>query len=261
MASGDDCLDGSGEAQKAAVKDSGNERTGGWALGAPRKGRKGGSQAAPPPLLPPSSAAPILTLHKKRHACLCFGFQGTDFHGLHSADCHSAEEAAVDVTHPTVADAVRAALLQSGAIAATNAWPLARTKWALASRTDKGVHAAGAAVSFAMETLDEQLVLPAGTANGTSGAPDADAAGDAISDAGASVDSSISGGRALSEPTERRWCLTDAEIERLNGMLPPTIRVFYCGYVRKSFHARDCASSRCYEYLLPRDALGETSVA
>ena len=55
--------------------------------------------------------------------------------------------------------------------------------------------------------------------------------------------------------------MTDAEIERLNGMLPPTIRVFYCGYVRKSFHARDCASSRCYEYLLPRDALGETSVA
>lgn len=58
---------------------------------------------------------------------------------------------------PTISDVLRLALRSAGAIAETNWAPLTRTKWTLASRTDKGVHAAGAAISFRMETLESQL--------------------------------------------------------------------------------------------------------
>ena len=81
--------------------------------------------------------------------CISFGYVGTGFHGLQS------QPKRPDL--PTVAKTLRQALLESGAIAESNIEPLARTKWCLSSRTDKGVHAAGAAASFRMETLPEQL--------------------------------------------------------------------------------------------------------
>ena len=82
--------------------------------------------------------------------CLLFGFCGTGYYGLQSQRAEGTPD------QPTISDALRSALLASGAIAPTNFAPLSRTKWTLASRTDKGVHAAGAAVSFKMETLEEQ---------------------------------------------------------------------------------------------------------
>ena len=87
--------------------------------------------------------------YKKMPMCISFGYVGSGFHGLQS------QPKRPDL--PTVAKTIRQALLESGAIAASNIEPLARTKWSLSSRTDKGVHAAGAAASFRMETLPEQL--------------------------------------------------------------------------------------------------------
>ena len=87
--------------------------------------------------------------YKKMPMCMTFGYVGTAFHGLQS------QPKRPDL--PTIAKTVRQALLESGAIAQSNIEPLARTKWSLSSRTDKGVHATGAAASFRMETLPEQL--------------------------------------------------------------------------------------------------------
>ena len=72
-----------------------------------------------------------MLLPKKRHACLVFGFTGTDFHGLQCADRALGAAAEADESQPTtVADVLRSALLQSGAIATSNLWPLVRTKCA-----------------------------------------------------------------------------------------------------------------------------------
>ncbi|KAL1512005.1 hypothetical protein AB1Y20_005280 [Prymnesium parvum] len=171
---------------------------------------------------PTPTATATTAGHKKRHGCLVFGFEGSDFYGLQCADRGEPLDAHGGAL-PTVSDALRQALLLSGAIAPTNMWPLARTKWALASRTDKGVHAAAAAVSLNLETLEDQLEWEGGKAG--------------------------------------QWRLSEAELRRINSFLPRTVRIFCCGYVRKSFHARDCASSRSYEYLLPLAALDGASVA
>lgn len=144
---------------------------------------------------------------------MTFGYCGTGYYGLQSQNHHTP-------ALPTVADSLRQALCATGAIAPSNMEPLTRTKWVLASRTDKGVHAARAAVSFKMETLPS-----AGERRG----------GD--------------------------WQLCEGELARLNEALPPEIRVFSATRVRRSFHARTCASSRTYEYLLPRWALNGLELA
>ena len=69
---------------------------------------------------------------KKRHTLLTFGYTGTGWYGLQS---HSADG---DPNMPTVSDAIRKALLSEGFIAPSNFVTLERTKWTLASRTDKG---------------------------------------------------------------------------------------------------------------------------
>ena len=50
-------------------------------------------------------------------------------------------------------------------------------------------------------------------------------------------------------------------VARINGFLPPEVRVFGAARVRGGFDARLCASSREYEYLLPLSALGGASEA
>ncbi|EOD41408.1 hypothetical protein EMIHUDRAFT_199769 [Emiliania huxleyi CCMP1516] len=79
---------------------------------------------------------------KKRHMALMFGFRGTGFYGLQSQSAEGTPG------QPTVSDALRRALLDAGAVLPSNFSPLTRTKWTLASRTDKGVHAARAAVDI-----------------------------------------------------------------------------------------------------------------
>jgi len=160
----------------------------------------------------PSGAAAAAKKYKKMPMCISFGYVGSGFHGLQS------QPKRPDL--PTVAKTLRQALLESGAIVASNMEPLARTKWSLSSRTDKGVHAAGAAASFRMETLPEQL-----------------------------------------EEHDGRLALGAAEVARINGFLPPEVRVFGAARVRGGFDARLCASSREYEYLLPLSALGGASEA
>ena len=156
--------------------------------------------------------------YKKRHVCLLFGFVGTGYYGLQS------QSALGDAALPTVSDALRAALLECGGIAPTNMAPFTRTKWTLASRTDKGVHAARAAVSFRMETRPADGAAEAGAGGGSG------------------------------------WSLSAAERDALNAALPPSVRIFGASRVRKSFNAREDASSRTYEYLLPREALGDLSL-
>ena len=172
----------------------------------------------PPAPPPPPGVKP----QKKRHALLTFGFTGTGFWGLQSQNADGEPD------KPTVTDLLRAALRDEGFIAPSNWAPLARTKWVLASRTDKGVHAACAAASVMLETRDEDVDLLDGSA-----LPE-QALGDGADD----------------------WLLSTSALARINARLPAAVRVFSAGRVRKKFSARECASARTYEYLLPEAALG-----
>ena len=155
----------------------------------------------------------------KKHMALILGFVGTNYFGIQT------QRAQGTPGQPTVADALRAALLKSGGILPSNFDSLERTKFRISSRTDKGVHAANAVVSLKMETL-EHMLRPMG----------ADALG---------ID---------------RMCLTEEEVERINSLLPHDVRLFGGVTVRKSFEPRECASHRVYEYILPTSALGSNGV-
>lgn len=183
---------------------------------------------------------------KKRHALLTFGFTGTDYYGLQS------QTAAGDPERPTVSDVVRAALLSEGFIAESNFVTLMRTKWSLASRTDKGVHAAGAAASVYMETLrDDVLTQPELEDLGDPAAierAEAAYAAEAANAAAAMEAAGDSSGRQKppkmqAVPTEE-WQLSASALARINAALPPSVRVFSATKVRKRFDARECASSR-----------------
>lgn len=160
------------------------------------------------------------SMYKKRHALLTFGYCGTGYYGLQSQTPDG------DPNFPTVTDVIRKALLDNGAIRESNWSPFMRTKWSLASRTDKGVHAACAAASMMFETLEEDL-------------EPFDEVGGTASD----------------------WKLTDAAVARINLLLPDTIRLFSVTRVRKSFNARKHASSRTYEYVLPVSCLNGIPLA
>ena len=68
-------------------------------------------------------------------------------------------------------------------------------------------------------------------------------------------------GEAPSANEAGPWHLSPAAVERINALLPADIRVFGATRVRKSFHARMLASSRSYEYLLPKAAIGSCAVS
>ena len=177
----------------------------------------------PVPFRPPAPPLPEgVKRQKKRHTLVTFGFTGTGFWGLQSQNADG------DPDKPTVTDLLRAALREEGFIAPSNWAPLTRTKWVLASRTDKGVHAACAAASVMIETRDDDVDLLDGSA-----LPE-QALGDGADD----------------------WLLSTSALARINARLPSCVRVFSGGRVRKRFSARECASARTYEYLLPEAALG-----
>ena len=187
-------------------------------------------------LRPPAAAATLGALSKKRHTLLTFGFVGTDFHGLQQ------QSAEGDPERPAVSDVIRRALLNQGYILESNFSPLARSKWSLASRTDKGVHAACAAASVMIETYDCDVVLGD---DGDTRAEDYHAAAASMGTEG--------------RPVEKDWSLAPEALERINADLPQTVRVFAGGYVRRGFDAREEASSRTYEYLLPLSAVGASA--
>eukprot|EP00965_Chrysotila_dentata_P165530 5466470-Pleurochrysis_carterae.AAC.2 len=184
----------------------------------------------------------------KQHMCIVFGYCGTNYYGLQS------QQAEGDPEHPTVSDVLRQAFLKSGAIAPSNFVPLHRTKWRIASRTDKGVHAALAAVSFKMETWPEQLEDPkaltppthhssgGGAARAIAGASGGAGGGDGGAGGGGGVQAVAS---SLVKPTEVQ--LSQAEIARINGYLPNDVRLLGAARVRGAFEPRECASSRSYE--------------
>ena len=179
--------------------------------------------AAPPP-------PPGVERQKKRHTLLLFGFCGTGFYGLQGQDADG------DPEKPVVTDLIRSALLDAGFIQPTNWSPLTRTKWLLASRTDKGVHAVCAAASVMLETLAADVEAGDGSQLRDARAGEAEAAaGD--------------------------WQLSSAALARVNARLPESVRLFGGMRVRKKFNARECASARTYEYLLPASYLGGASSA
>lgn len=171
---------------------------------------------------------------KKRHVLLTFGFTGTGYYGLQS------QRSEGDPERPTVSDVVRQALLKQGFILESNFVPLERTRWRLASRTDKGVHAVCAAASVKIETRSDDVSL--------ADIPDSD-----IGDDAASADAEF---RGALHATGLDWELSPKALDRINSALPTAVRVFSGSKVRKSFDAREDASSRTYEYLLPASAIG-----
>ena len=200
-----------------------------------------------PPSPPPADG---VEASKKRHALLTFGFTGSGYFGLQS------QSALGDPERPTVADAIRAALLKEGFIAESNFAPLTRTRWSLASRTDKGVHAACAAASCRLETLSDDVIEQ----------PELEAAGDpaAIEHAAklaAADDVDNAAARSSPPPPQPEWQLSASALSRINDALPDDVRLFSATRVRKRFDAREQASGRVYEYLLPLHAVGEQASA
>ena len=178
--------------------------------------------------------------YKKMPMCISFGYVGSGFHGLQS------QPKRPDL--PTVAKTIRQALLESGAIAASNIEPLARTKWSLSSRTDKGVHATGAAASFRMETLPEQLEEHDGRL----------ALGAAAS-ATPRVRSNVSEAAPLNIRVRTPPRVSgSAEVARINGFLPPEVRVFGATRVRSSLDPRPLQPHVSLYSPLPRVRGGET---
>ena len=198
-----------------------------------------------PPAPPPDDGSEST---KKRHTLLTFGYCGTDYYGLQPQGAEG------DPDKPTISDAIRKALLDEGFIAPTNFAPLSRTKWSLASRTDKGVHAACAAASVNLETLSDDLVEQEELI--ASGDPAAIAYEAKITAYGAKA---LSKGGVKEPPPQPEWRLSDTALQRLNNALPSNLKVFSGTRVRKRFDARDHASSRVYEYLLPLHAVGGTA--
>lgn len=178
---------------------------------------------------------------KKRHALLTFGFCGTNYYGLQS------QSAAGDPDLPTISDVLRKALLDTGFIAPSNFAPLARTKWTLASRTDKGVHAACAAASVKLETRSADIV----------GQRALEEMGDpaALEHAAVLASRDDDGKRTGADAADGEWQLSDSALARINAALPDDVVVFSGTRVRGKFDARVQAASRVYEYLMPVDAV------
>lgn len=150
----------------------------------------------------------------KRKVCVHVGYQGTNYYGSMVSNDGL----------PTIEGEVFRALHQWGGVSASNYHPTdpSRVMWSRASRTDRGVHALGAAMSLKLLLPDEVVHTVASTYAG---------AGDLV-------------------------VLKDDEVERLNSFLPSDIRVFCVQRVRGSFSAYRQATARRYEYLLPEAAMG-----
>ena len=178
---------------------------------------------------------------------LTFGYTGTGYYGLQP------QSAEGDPERPTVTDVLRAALLKEEFIAASNFAPLQRTKWSLASRTDKGVHAACAAASVMLETRPCDVVEQ----------EDLEKAGDPAALDYLTKESSVEAAaerKAKNSPAPQpEWQLSPSALARINAALPDDVRVFSGSRVRKRFDARDQASARSYEYLLPLHAVGASA--
>lgn len=178
------------------------------------------------------------------------------------ADGLQSQIAAGDPNMPTIADALRKALLEEGFIDEQNFVPLERTKWTLASRTDKGVHAACAAASVKLETLaadvisQEELCAAGDEAALHHTAAKSEATATTARAGSSTVLNSLEGAQ-LEAAAE--WQLSESALARINAALPDDVRIFSGSRVRKRFDARTCASGRVYEYVLPAHALGDAS--
>jgi len=182
-----------------------------------------------------------LEVAKKRPALLLLGYTGTNYYGLES-HLHMPEHA----RRPTVGDTLRQALLEEGFIRPSNFQSLQRVKWKVASRTDKGVHAAFAAVSLRLELYQ----------NDTIGQDELAAAGDPAALEYIRVKEGRIPGNADRVP---EWQLSASAIQRINARLPADIRLFSGSRVRKRFDARFQAAARVYEYLLPSRVVGASA--
>ena len=231
----------------------------------PSEGAKPKVYPRGPPKPPPADGSEA---QKKRHTLLLFGYTGTNYYGLQPQNAQG------DPEKPTVSDMLRRALLREGFIPESNFAPLERTKYSLASRTDKGVHAACAAASLNLETYLADIV-PQGelAASGDAAALEherdvaeweaavarAEEKAGLTREAAAAQGTKLAVGRQPPHP-EGEWQLSERALARINGVLPEDIRVFSGVRVNKRFDAREMASGRTYEYLLPLHAIGECSV-
>jgi tRNA pseudouridine38-40 synthase len=140
----------------------------------------------------------------KRKVVMYLGYDGTNYHGFQR-----------NVGVETVSDVLEAALYRAGAISAENMGNLSKVSWIVAARTDKGVSAAGNAVSFKASFSRSEDMKP---------------------DASLQLD-------------------FRTFVDHVNVFLPSHVRVFGAAKPTGSFSAKDACSGRSYEYLLPLSAL------
>jgi tRNA pseudouridine(38-40) synthase len=140
----------------------------------------------------------------KRKIVIYIGYNGAKYHGFQRNE-------GVE----TVSDVLERALHRAGAISNENMGSLSKISWVVSARTDKGVSAAGNALSF-------KSAFPR-----SSPAPD----------------------------EERLSLDFETFVRNVNAALPAEIRVFGASKPTGSFSAKDACAGRHYEYLLPLDAL------
>lgn len=188
-------------------------------------------------------AAPIARVAAWRapQVLVYVGFTGTNYKGF----VHQGDGPEV----PTVERALFEGLHAWGAVLDENyAGGLSKLGWSRASRTDKGVHAVGAAFSCKLLLPDEYLELAPTVPWGPWTNP---------LSAGRPRTATLAGGSASAPVSAVRA----EELERLNALLPPDIRVMSIQRVRGSFKSYRACSGRRYQYLLPAYALGPGGVA
>ena len=216
----------------------------------------------------PKDAVDGCEKQRKRHTLLIFGYLGTGYFGLQS------QSAEGDPERPTISDVVRRSLLTAGFIAESNYAPLERTKWTLASRTDKGVHAVCGAASVKLETydadvLDQKELLRRNDPMALAHQAKVDEYMAHLrlveEKHGMTHAEALSQGKKLpigraAPADDGEWQLSEEALARLNSVLPPEVCAFAGTRVSKKFSAHEDASARIYEYMLPVHALGDMAV-
>lgn len=139
-------------------------------------------------------------------------------YGYNGRPFHGSQKA---IGVPTVEEELEKAIFAAGLVSQSNFGNLNKMGWNRASRTDKGVHAAQNVIKCNLEVGEEFF-----------------------------------GKNELKEGESKKNCLLRNEmIKELNSKIHPDLKVFGIKLVTKNFNAKNSASSRKYEYLIPLSIL------
>lgn len=177
----------------------------------------------------------------KRKYALCFGYLGSNYHGLQA-----------NPDTPSVEREVERALLLAGGVQEANFGSLHKIQWTRAARTDAGVHANAQCVAMRLQLpisgQESMICYKDGEAQPAIKAAELAAAvvpeGNMVpvEDSGSKFERQVEG-----EVRRQRM----AFIARVNSFLPVDMRVHTMTKVSKAFNAKNMCGKRRYHYMLP----------